>query len=56
MSMLIPGQNQLAEPALITVEAFEELLAEQGVTVFADAATLLDELRARRVPTAQGCT
>lgn len=31
---------------------FEELLAEQGVTVFADAATLLDELRARRVPTA----
>lgn len=28
MSMLIPGQNQLAEPALITVEAFEELLAE----------------------------
>ncbi|MDT6918605.1 baseplate J/gp47 family protein [Pseudomonas atacamensis] len=28
MSMLIPGQNQLAEPALITVEAFEDLLAE----------------------------
>ncbi|PHH42746.1 baseplate J/gp47 family protein [Pseudomonas putida] len=28
MSMLIPGQNQLAEPALITVDAFEDLLAE----------------------------
>ncbi|WP_426235751.1 baseplate J/gp47 family protein [Pseudomonas sp. TWP3-2] len=28
MSMLIPGQNQLAEPALITVEAFEDLLTE----------------------------
>jgi phage-related baseplate assembly protein len=28
MSMLIPGQNQLAEPAIVTVEAFEDLLAE----------------------------
>lgn len=28
MSMLIPGQNQLAEPAIITVDAFEPLLAE----------------------------
>ncbi|MFJ2364491.1 baseplate J/gp47 family protein [Pseudomonas sp. NPDC087697] len=28
MSMLIPGQNQLAEPAIVTVEAFEALLAE----------------------------
>ena len=28
MSMLIPGQNQLAEPALIKVDAFEDLLAE----------------------------
>ena len=37
MSMLIPGQNQLAEPALITVEAFEELLAE--FKTFVDAAT-----------------
>jgi phage-related baseplate assembly protein len=26
--MLIPGQNQLAEPAIVTVEAFEDLLAE----------------------------
>ena len=24
MSMLIPGQNQLAEPAIVTVEAFED--------------------------------
>lgn len=28
MSMLIPGQNQLAEPAIVTIEAFEDLLAE----------------------------
>ncbi len=28
MSMLIPGQNQLAEPTIVTVEAFEDLLAE----------------------------
>ena len=28
MSMLIPGQNQLAEPSIVTVEAFEDLLAE----------------------------
>lgn len=28
MSMLIPGQNQLAEPAIIAVEEFEPLLAE----------------------------
>ena len=28
MSMLIPGQNQLAEASLITVEAFEDWLAE----------------------------
>ncbi len=28
MSMLIPGQNQLAEPAIVTVEEFEALLAE----------------------------
>ena len=28
MSMLIPGQNQLAEPAIIAVDAFEPLLAE----------------------------
>ncbi|CAN1599378.1 baseplate J/gp47 family protein [Pseudomonas mediterranea] len=28
MSMLIPGQNQLAEPAIVTVDAFEDLLAE----------------------------
>lgn len=28
MSMLIPGQNQLAEPAIVTVEEFEPLLAE----------------------------
>ncbi|KAF1028206.1 MAG: hypothetical protein GAK37_02273 [Pseudomonas sp.] len=28
MSMLIPGQNQLAEPAIITVDEFEPLLAE----------------------------
>ena len=28
MSMLIPGQNQLAEPAIVTVEVFEDLLAE----------------------------
>jgi len=28
MSMLIPGQNQLAEPAIVAVEAFEDLLAE----------------------------
>jgi phage-related baseplate assembly protein len=28
MSMLIPGQNQLAEPAVVTVEEFEVLLAE----------------------------
>jgi phage-related baseplate assembly protein len=26
--MLIPGQNQLAEPAIVTIEAFEDLLAE----------------------------
>ena len=32
MSMLIPGQNQLAEPAIIAVDAFEPLLsAIQGV-------------------------
>lgn len=28
MSMLIPGQNQLAEPAIIAVDEFEPLLAE----------------------------
>ncbi|WP_454862977.1 hypothetical protein [Pseudomonas hormoni] len=28
MSMLIPGQNQLAEPSIVTVDAFEDLLAE----------------------------
>ena len=28
MSMLIPGQNQLAEPAIIKVDEFEPLLAE----------------------------
>lgn len=28
MSMLIPGQNQLAEPSIVTVETFEDLLAE----------------------------
>jgi phage-related baseplate assembly protein len=28
MSMLIPGQNQLVEPSIVTVEAFEDLLAE----------------------------
>lgn len=28
MSMLIPGQNQLAEPAIVNVEVFEDLLAE----------------------------
>ncbi len=28
MSMLIPGQNQLAEPSIVTVQAFEDLLAE----------------------------
>ncbi|WP_448106572.1 baseplate J/gp47 family protein [Pseudomonas azerbaijanoccidentalis] len=28
MSMLIPGQNQLAEPAIVMVDAFEDLLAE----------------------------
>ncbi|MDD1141634.1 baseplate J/gp47 family protein [Pseudomonas sp. TNT2022 ID233] len=28
MSMLIPGQNQLAEPAIVKVEEFEPLLAE----------------------------
>lgn len=28
MSMLIPGQNQLAEPAIIAVDAFEPLLAQ----------------------------
>lgn len=28
MSMLIPGQNQLTEPEIVTVEAFEDLLAE----------------------------
>ncbi|MFU2327502.1 baseplate J/gp47 family protein [Pseudomonas sp. NFX98] len=28
MSMLIPGQNQLAEPAIVTIDAFEDLLAE----------------------------
>lgn len=28
MSMLIPGQNQLAEPSIVTVEVFEDLLAE----------------------------
>jgi phage-related baseplate assembly protein len=28
MSMLIPGQNQLAEPAIVTVDAFEDVLAE----------------------------
>jgi len=33
MSMLIPGQNQLAEPAIVTVEAFEALLAEFKVFV-----------------------
>jgi phage-related baseplate assembly protein len=33
MSMLIPGQNQLAEPAIVTVEAFEELLAEFKIFV-----------------------
>jgi phage-related baseplate assembly protein len=33
MSMLIPGQNQLAEPAIVTVEAFEALLSEFKVFV-----------------------
>ncbi|SEI12615.1 baseplate J/gp47 family protein [Pseudomonas fuscovaginae UPB0736] len=28
MSMLIPGQNQLAEPEIVKVEVFEDLLAE----------------------------
>lgn len=28
MSMLIPGQNQLSEPAIVAVDAFEDLLAE----------------------------
>ena len=28
MSMLIPGQNQLEEPAIIAVDEFEPLLAE----------------------------
>jgi len=28
MTMLIPGQNQLAEPQIVRVEAFEDLLAE----------------------------
>jgi len=28
MSMLIPGQNQLAEPEIVAVERFEDLLAE----------------------------
>lgn len=28
MSMLIPGEHQLAEPVIVTVEEFEPLLAE----------------------------
>jgi len=52
MSMLIPGQNQLAEPAIVTVEAFEDLLAEFKTFVVeyvaarspASAAKLVDSL------------
>ncbi len=52
MSMLIPGQNQLAEPAIVTVEAFEDLLAEfktfvveyVGARSPASAAKLVDSL------------
>ncbi|MDO7898898.1 baseplate J/gp47 family protein [Pseudomonas citrulli] len=52
MSMLIPGQNALAEPAIVHVEAFEDLLAEfktfvveyVGARSPASAAKLVDSL------------
>lgn len=39
MSMLIPGQNQLAEPEIVTVEDFETLLAEYKAFLVAYVAT-----------------
>lgn len=39
MSMLIPGQNQLAEPEIVAVEKFEDLLAEFKGDIIAHVAT-----------------
>ena len=37
--MLIPGQNQLAEPEIVKVEDFEALLAEHKAFLVAYVAT-----------------
>lgn len=45
--MLIPGQNQLAEPEIVKVSRFEDLLAEFKAEVVAYVATKSPELAAR---------
>jgi hypothetical protein len=47
MSMLIPGQNQLAEPAIIAVDEFEPLLAEFKAFVVDYVATRAPQSAAR---------
>jgi phage-related baseplate assembly protein len=47
MSMLIPGQNQLAEPAIIAVDEFEPLLAEFKAFVVDYVATRAPENAAK---------